>query len=431
LNRTEANPLVQFYGYVYARTGYGTAARGYVHAMDEAGIDLSVVSLDSKPKPGAAGARMEQLRNRPEEPALHVWHTEPNHVMRLGFNDERLVVLTTWEADRLPPCYVDALNHAGEVWVPCRYNQQQFQQQLSVPVYAVPHAVNQLAAPRYNREEFDREMNVPPGTFVFLAMGTWQERKNLDGAIEAFLRAFPTEDDVQLFVKTAFFFTNEAIVRREIMEAIRRSGVANPDQLEKRVRIFPVHWPEDCVSALMNRADCVVSLHRGEGWGYTLFDAACMGKPTISTAYSGPLDYLDPHLHRLVDYKLTHADQRKHTIRFAFDQSMQWADPDMEHAAAQMRTVYEQRTLANAQAEQAAVVLRERYAPRAIGQQIQKRMMARIGTCDASHPAQSNNLGVPRRLPLTEPRKTQPAGNTLATKSGTASGSALQPTFCS
>ena len=39
-------PSIAFHGYVFARTGYGTAARSYVHAFHEAAIDMSVVSMD-------------------------------------------------------------------------------------------------------------------------------------------------------------------------------------------------------------------------------------------------------------------------------------------------------------------------------------------------------------------------------------------------
>ena len=421
----DTSPLLQFYGYVYARTGYGTAARSYVKAFDAAGVNLSVVSLDSKPRPGSAGPRMEELIDRPGEPALHLWHTEPNHVMRLKFSDPRLAVMTTWEADRLPQCYVEALNRAREVWVPCRYNQERFSEQLSVPVYRLPHTVTEMAAPRYDRKSFDREMNIPAGTFVFVAVGTWQERKNLDGVIEAFLRAFPTGDDVQLIVKTTFAFTSEEIARREIHEAIARANPPDRNQLEKRVRIFPVHWPEDCLSALMHRADCYVSLHRGEGWCYPLFDAAAMGTPTISTAYSGSLDYLDARRHRLVDFKLTAANQRRHTIRFAFDSTMQWADPDMEDAAVQMRAVYEKRAQAKADALEAARVIHERYAPEVIGEQARQRFLE----IDAEVTRAAQSTSVADQAPQTPPEEAPAA--LLATTPGTASGSPLQPSFCS
>ena len=44
----------------------------------------------------------------------------------------------------------------------------------------------------------------------------------------------------------------------------------------------------------MNGADCYVSLHRAEGFGYTLAEAMWIGKPVIATGYSGNVDYMSP-----------------------------------------------------------------------------------------------------------------------------------------
>src|SRR5437773_750002 len=53
--------------------------------------------------------------------------------------------------------------------------------------------------------------------------------------------------------------------------------------------------------ALMNNCDCYVSLHRSEGFGFTMAEAMLMGKPVIGTAYSGNLDFMTPDNSLLVD----------------------------------------------------------------------------------------------------------------------------------
>ena len=128
------------------------------------------------------------------------------------------------------------------------------------------------------------------------------------------------------------------------------------------------------MTALMQRADCLVSLHRGEGWCYPLFDAACSGTPVIATAYSGPMDYLDPQYHRLVRYELTPANQQKHAARFAFNSDMSWAAPDVTHAAELMRDVYDRREHAMKQAAQGSVLLQEKYSLDAIGRMAGRRL---------------------------------------------------------
>jgi glycosyltransferase involved in cell wall biosynthesis len=372
-------PQVAFYGYVFAHTGYGTAARGYVHSFFRAFMPVSVVSLDRFPRrPLKDPIVLSCLTNQARRfaPSVHLWHTEPNGVMRLNRSFRRLAVLTTWETESLPQVYVEALNRAAEVWVPSRYNLEAFQRQLSVPVFRLPHPVNELAPPRFDPSAFEQEMNIPESGFVVAAIGTWQERKNFDGIIEAFLRAFPSDKDAFLILKTSFAFVDERMGRAQIAAAIRRAGTPNPIEAEKRIRIFPYQWPDDCVSSLLHRADCYISLHRGEGWCYPLFDAASIGVPVVATAYSGPMDYLDPVHHRLVSYHKTPANQGKHTIRFAFDSSMSWAKPDLHHAAESLRWVYENRSSARKLAVEAAARIRREYSLDVVGQAARERFIA-------------------------------------------------------
>lgn len=372
-------PKIAFYGYVFARTGYGTAARGYVHAFDAARIPVDIVSLDPTPnhRPYDPLIQSNLVSNaRGFAPALHLWHAEPQNAIRLERSFDRLAFMTTWEAESLPQTYVDALNHVGEVWVPSAFNLRVFKEQLSVPVFRVPHPVNELAAPRFDPAAFDREMEIPEGSFVAATIGTWQERKNLDGVIEAFLRAFPHQKDAYLIVKTTFAFVDEAMARAQIRAAIARANPPDPVEAEKRIRIFFYQWPEDCLSSLLHRTDCYVSLHRGEGWCYPLFDAASLGVPVVATGYSGPMDYLDSSHHRLVGYTMTAANKVKHSIRFGFDASMSWAEPDLAHAAEQLRAVYEDRTNARKLALQAAARIRTTYSSEAVGHMARRRFLA-------------------------------------------------------
>jgi glycosyltransferase involved in cell wall biosynthesis len=375
----DPTPQLAFYGYVFAGTGYGTAARAYVHALIRAAVPLSIVSLDHFHQRGLHDPLVISCmadRSRCFAPAVHVWHTEPDNVMRLNRSFPRLAVLTTWETESLPQAYVDALNHAGEVWVPSRFNVEVFRRQLSVPVFRLPHPVSELPAPHFDSSAFEREMNIPEGSFVCASIGTWQERKNFDGIVEAFLRAFPRDKDAYLLLKTAFPFTEERVARAQISAAIQRANPPDPELAQKHILVFPYHWPDDCISSLLHRADCYVSLHRGEGWCYPLFDAATLGVPIVATAYSGPMDYLDSAHHRLVGYSMTAAGQQRHTICFGFDTSMSWAEPDLAHAAQQLRAVYEDRTTARKLALEAAARIQQTYSLDVIGCAARERLLS-------------------------------------------------------
>jgi glycosyltransferase involved in cell wall biosynthesis len=209
------------------------------------------------------------------------------------------------------------------------------------------------------------------------------------------------------------------MARAQISAAIARANPPDPVEAEKRIRIFIYPWPDDCLSSLLHRADCYVSLHRGEGWCYPLFDAASLGVPVVATGYSGPMDYLDSRHHRLVGYSMTAANKMKHTIRFGFDSSMSWAEPDLVHAAEQLRAVYEDR--AAALALEAAARIRAAYSFEAVGQMARHRFLA-LGQ-QVEHLEQVSRQGAVDCA-------TSAFQESALTIPGTVSDSPLLPSFC-
>ena len=367
-------PSIAFHGYVFARTGYGTAARAYVHAFQKASIDMSVASMDRYNPHPVLDPLVTPYLNRQNSPKLHLCHSEPQGFQHLLDLFSRLVVLTTWEANALPPSYVDSLNQAMEVWVPSRFNLEVFRRQLKVPVFQLPHPVRAMCPPCIEASEVEKHLGLNADSFVFLSVGTWQERKNIPAVLEAFLLAFPDEPNARLILKTSFVFTHPSFVRAQVQEAIRRAAPAHPREAIARIMVCRGNWPEENMAMLARRADCYVSLSRGEGWCYPLFDAACNGTPVIATAYSGPMDYLDPRYHRLVRYELMPAIQRNQTANFAFTPDMSWAEPDVLHAAALMRDVYDHRQQSIEQAKEGALLLQQKYAPEAVGRMASERL---------------------------------------------------------
>ena len=65
-----------------------------------------------------------------------------------------------------------------------------------------------------------------------------------------------------------------------------------------------VHLPDETNTRLLASCDTYVSLHRSEGFGLTLAEAAVFGKAVIATGYAGPMDFLDEGTSLLVPYRL-------------------------------------------------------------------------------------------------------------------------------
>jgi hypothetical protein len=75
-----------------------------------------------------------------------------------------------------------------------------------------------------------------------------------------------------------------------------------------------------------------------------------------------------------VNYELVHPCLDEGFKRNPFTQDMLWADPDVAEAARRMRAIYEHRNDERKKAEAGAAILRERFAPRAIGEMARQRL---------------------------------------------------------
>ena len=316
-----------YYGYVFDASGYGHAARAYLHALHRAGVELTVVDLAGNRPRQVEDPLVASLVDRQIEADFSLFHGTPPLWAKLAFPLRNVIAMTVWETDTMPTQWRPVLAHAVDVWLPCEFNAKVFSSALGKPVFKLPHPV--LSVERNGDAAIDaiEEWEIQAGDFVFYAIFEWQDRKSPERTIEAYFRAFREDDRTILVLKTNPGAAGVAARALQEMRGRVRS--------QARVAVRAEAWSEEQIAALHRRGDCYVSLHRGEGWCYPLFDAASRGKPVIATGYSGPLDYLAADAHGLVRHTLTSVRQPYAYYR----PSMHWAEPDTMHAAELMRAV--------------------------------------------------------------------------------------------
>jgi 2-polyprenyl-3-methyl-5-hydroxy-6-metoxy-1,4-benzoquinol methylase len=342
-----------YYGHVFDATGYGQAARGYLHALHAAGVELSVVDL-MKHDRQVRDELIESLVGRRIDPDFHLFHGIPPQWARLAFPLRNAIGMTVWETDTMPPQWRNVLSHVVEVWLPCDFNISAFSRDLSTPIFKLPHVV----VPSHTNGHATPAVAFPDvrhNDFVFYAVFEWQDRKGPAELLTAYLRAFSDTDATVLVVKTS------PVAGRAAEQAL--AAARERTSSGARIVVCADAWNEAQLEALHRRGDCYVSLHRGEGWCYPLFDAATRGTPVVATGYAGPLEYLSADFAELVPYQLVPVRQPY----LYYHPTMRWAEPDILSAAERLRWVYMNRDAARTRAAAAAVRIRERYAPEAVG----------------------------------------------------------------
>ena len=107
-------------------------------------------------------------------------------------------------------------------------------------------------------------------------------------------------------------------------------------------RVIGEKYTDREISGLIKGCDIYASLHRAEGLALLPLQAMSYGKAVVATGWSGNMSYMSEEASCLVDFSL-HADNNtlKKNIpdmvisdQLIFTQRVEYAEPDVDHAAA-------------------------------------------------------------------------------------------------
>ncbi|MDP2709997.1 MAG: glycosyltransferase family 4 protein, partial [Solirubrobacteraceae bacterium] len=361
-----ALPLgVNLAGYLDATVGVGEAARHVAGALEAAGVAVARLRLSSR---AAAG---EAPRPAAGPAASHAVHLTTivcaNPEGMTGARDElgaqafagHVIGWWWWEVAALPQRWLRAFDLVDEVWAGSRFVADALAAVAPVPVVHMPLPVAEPAASAAGRTE----LGLPADRFLFgfaFDYASVAARKNPLGLIDAFARAFAPDEGVALVLKTlggAGFPDEHAAVL----------AAAAPHE---HVTVIDEPLSAADKNALIAALDCYVSLHRSEGFGLTIAEAMLLGTPVIATDYGGSRDFVTA-------FNALPVDARTVTIGAGHDPYPahgEWAEPDLDHAAACMRAVRADPEAARTRARRAREELRARNAPAAAGRAMARRL---------------------------------------------------------
>ena len=240
-----------------------------------------------------------------------------------------------WELEVLPREWIEAMNLVDAVLVPSTFCRRAVQQHTDKPVIVVPHPLT------IDDAESDDERPDRRGRFRVVCVfnfGSSFERKNPVASIRAFRQAFGNDTSAELVLKVGDGDRYPAD-RQKLVHAI---GTSN------NIRLVDEIWDAGRLTDFIRSADAYLSLHRSEGFGLTLAEAVIAGVPLVATGWSGNMDFCRPDLCFLVD--LTLVPVRDAHLSFQDLTNAVWAEPSIEHAASQLRTVRSDGAAAEAKA---------------------------------------------------------------------------------
>jgi FkbM family methyltransferase len=316
---------VNVVGYLTAELGLGEMARIVHEAIERAGVPIASV-VEDRLLSNRTGVAAPETLGTPEFPvSLFCVNADQTAVVLERHpdagHDRYRIGLWAWELADFPDWLHPAFGLVDEVWTVSEFCRKAIGKHATVPVRTIPVPVRLPDNPPV-RERADGQPIRFLFAFDFNSIG---DRKNPWGLVEAFKRAFGPREDVRLVIKAINGSLQSPTAER------LRVAVAGDQRIELIERYLSVAELEE----LYATSDCYVSLHRSEGFGLTVAEAMARGLPVISTDYSSTTEFLDARTGWPVPHTLTTVGPNNHP----YHEGAQWADPDLDAAAAAMREV--------------------------------------------------------------------------------------------
>ncbi len=354
---------VNILGHIKSEHGVGEAVRTNIKSCKNAGIDVCLINIALSHIRQCDFSFPEFSDNN--HFYINLIHVNadmlPLYCAEKGndyFKGKYNIGIWNWELSDFPDDWIKSFSYCNEIWVPSNFTLTAISKKSPVPVFKMPYAVEVNELKKVNRSYF----GFKESDFLFLFLFdflSYFERKNPLAIIESFKKSFSAIENVRLVIKCS----NSSFDQKAMN--LMKESVNNHN-----VTIIDNYFYREEVNGLMYLCDSYISLHRSEGFGFTLAEAMFLGKPVIATGYSANADFMNNRNSFLVKYKLISIKEDVGPYK----KNSFWAEPDVDHAAELMRYIYENRETANKVGNKAAAEIKKKFSPLTIGRGIKNRV---------------------------------------------------------
>jgi glycosyltransferase involved in cell wall biosynthesis len=318
------------------KLGYGVASTNLLLALDRLGVEVSLwpigpIEADVENHHFIKQAINNQQYYDPTAVSLRIWH-QFDLAQHIGKG--RHIGFPIFELDKFSDRERHSMACMDELFVPSKWAAQVVkQQELPCSTHVIPLGVDRGI---FN-ETLCRKHTPDPHWTTFLNVGKWEYRKGHDVLIRAFSKAFTKKDRARLWLMTQNPFLSETQAdywRRLCEESPLRYLISVVCRTEHHYN----------VARIMATADCGVFPARAEGWNLEALEMLSLGKPIITTNYSGHTEFCNNANSMLIN--VTDMEVANDGVFFDGSFGGRWAklgDDQEEELICHMRNVHKRR----------------------------------------------------------------------------------------
>lgn len=318
---------VNLIGSIYAEMGLGQSCRLVAKELQNSGVRFSIYNVNFDENLREADTSFTAYVSGELPYSVNIFHVNPCELgkvfMRMpeAWNRHYNIAFWLWELEEFPDEWVKYCQLFDEIWTPSEFAGRGVRARTGIPVKTMPYSVVAPCRKNCTRKDF----GLPEKMFLFLVMydcNSTTGRKNPQGAVEAYKRAFPAEEtDCGLVIKL-----NNA--SKKNIQALKKHLTDY-----KNVYFITETLEKSKVNSLIKAVDVYISLHRSEGFGLVMAEAMLLGVPVIATDWSANTEFMNKESSCMVRYKLVKNKRREGLYK----KGCEWAEPDTDEAAEYIR----------------------------------------------------------------------------------------------
>ena len=340
-------------------SGYANAAKGYIYDYISKKIPVKIQYFNCSDEVNENDRFHQYLKSQTNHNINYdtiivhstpdIWTTVIKNAPDINLENKIIIGRTVWEFEKLLPSWVDAINSSivDYVSVPTEWNKECFiKNGVIKPIIVEPHiyvdfpfkqvGFKHLLSKSFLVCKSDKPKNIEKA-FKFYCIGQFIERKGILETVETFCKAFNSNDDVLLIVKTFKLNYSEEEQKKCIDQIIKITNKFD----HAPILYVKEQLNYDEIQSLHELSNCYFHLTKTEGFCLGAFDAFNKNKKVIITGFGGHTEYLGKNYQGFVNYTLTPLSNNESVFfQFKLDNSYEWAKPDFTDAIEKIRNEY-------------------------------------------------------------------------------------------